>query len=100
MRKLAGKHPKYGPFKLGRWGIPVNVLALAFCLYSIIWTPFPPIYPVTSETMNYAGPITIVLILLALADWFTTGRKRFAVPTSTYTIEMEEYEESKKTPNS
>lgn len=52
--------------------------------------------------MNYAGPITIAIILIALADWFTTGKKRFTVPTGSIVIpdyEMEEQEDKKKAPS-
>ena len=80
LRKLSGKHPQYGPFKLGRWGVPINIAALCFLLFIIVWIPFPPVRPVTAENMNYAGPICIGVICLALLDWFTTGRKRFKVP--------------------
>lgn len=52
-------------------------------------------YPVTSANMNYAGPITIALIVIALVDWFTTGKKRFEVPTGQYQIEMEDHAEVK-----
>jgi hypothetical protein len=46
--------------------------------------------------MNYAGPITIGVILIALADWFTTGKRRFKVPTGTIVILDEELEMDKK----
>lgn len=77
IRKLLNEHPNYGPFKLGRWGLPVNLSAIVFLIYCLIWTPFPTMYPVTAENMNYAGPITIAVILVALADWFNTGKTRF-----------------------
>jgi amino acid transporter len=28
--ELQNRHPQYGPFKLGRWGLPINLYALAF----------------------------------------------------------------------
>lgn len=33
LRKVRGIHPQYGPFKLGRWGIPINTFACAYALY-------------------------------------------------------------------
>jgi hypothetical protein len=82
LRKLSGQHPKYGPFQLGRWGLPINIFSLCYIVFIIIWTPFPPVRPVTKDTMNYAGPITIGVILIALLDWFTSGKRRFTVPTA------------------
>ena len=60
--------------------MPINIAALCFLLFTIVWIPFPPFRPVTAENMNYAGPICLGVICLALVDWFTRGRKRFKVP--------------------
>jgi hypothetical protein len=46
--------------------------------------------------MNYAGPIFIGLVLLALLDWFTTGRKRFVVPTGPIVIPEDDQEMESK----
>lgn len=82
LRKLEGRQPTYGPFQLGRWGLPINLFGLAFGIFIIIFLPFPPIQPVTAVNMNYAGPILVGILVLALVDWFASGRKRFEVPTS------------------
>jgi amino acid transporter len=89
LRKLAGKHPQYGPWKLGRWGIPINLVSLLYIVYVLIWIPFPPSRPVTAESMNYSGPLVLAVIGFALLDWFTTGRKRFQVPTGAITYRIE-----------
>ncbi|RMD40950.1 hypothetical protein DV735_g4164, partial [Chaetothyriales sp. CBS 134920] len=68
LRKLQGRHPPYGPFKLGIWSIPVNIIGLAFGIFIVIFLPFPPILPVTAATMNYAAPILGAVALLALLD--------------------------------
>lgn len=82
VRKLEGRHPSYGPFKLGRWGIPINLFALTYGTFICIFLPFPPVRPVTAQSMNYAGPILGAVLLIALVDWVVSGRKRFVVPTS------------------
>ncbi|TVY88655.1 Choline transport protein [Lachnellula willkommii] len=82
IRKLQGRHPKYGPFKLGRWGLPINMLAMCYILYILAFVGFPTELPVTADNMNYAGPLVVALILLAIGDFFITGRKRFVVPTA------------------
>ncbi|KAK5730374.1 hypothetical protein LTR15_000311 [Elasticomyces elasticus] len=81
IRKLQGRHPNYGPFRLGIWSIPVNIVGLAFGIYMVIFLPFPSVLPVTGATMNYAAPILGFIMLMALGDWFVSGRKRFEVPT-------------------
>lgn len=68
IRKLKGQHPRYGPFKLGRWGLPINLFAICICTWCLWFIPFPSFYPVTSDNLNYAGPITLGVIMLCLVD--------------------------------
>lgn len=89
IRKLKGEHPRYGPFKLGGWGLPINLFSLCFCIYLAFWTAFPIAYPVNTQTMNWAFPTLGAIVTLALIDWFTTGKTRFQVPVGQYNIEME-----------
>jgi len=79
LRKLEGRQPTYGPFSLGRWGIPINIFALIYGVFVIIWLPFPTVLPVTRTTMNYAGPVWLGCFLLALIDWFVSGHKRITM---------------------
>ncbi|TVY84610.1 Choline transport protein [Lachnellula suecica] len=80
IRKLHNRHPTYGPFRLGRWGLPINLVSLVYIVYVLIFLPFPTMLPVTAANMNYAGPLVGAIILIALGDWFVSGRKRFEVP--------------------
>jgi choline transport protein len=82
LRKMRGPKLDYGPFTLGRWGIPINMFSLAYLLYITIWMPFPQIRPVTGKNMNYAGPVFLAFVLGALVDWFISGHKRFTVPVA------------------
>jgi choline transport protein len=94
MTKLRGDHIPYGPFHLGRWGLPINIFAIIYAIFIAIFLPFPPFLPVTSVTMNYGGPVMGFVILFALADWFISGRKRFQVPVNPVSMEMVEPSES------
>ena len=80
LRKLEGRHPVYGPFTLGRWGIPINLFAVLYAIYIVIFAGFPVVLPVTAATMNYATPVWFAVLLFALGDWFLSGRRRFRVP--------------------
>jgi amino acid transporter len=82
MRQLAGRHPKYGPYQLGRWSIPVKLFTIVYLVYVTIFVSFPASMPVTAETMNYAAPILFGFIAIALVDWFVRGKKKFTVPTA------------------
>jgi hypothetical protein len=82
VRQLSGKHPKYGPFQLGRWSIPIKLCAMVYLVYIIIFVSFPASRPVTRLSMNYAAPILLGFITIAMVDWFARGRKKFEVPTA------------------
>jgi choline transport protein len=80
LRKIRGQHIPYGAFKLGRFGIATNVVALGYLFFVIIWIPFPTELPVTGNNMNYAGPLLGAIIIAALLDWIISGHKRFKIP--------------------
>ena len=84
LRKICGPPIAYGPFKLGRWGGPINLFSLVYLLFVIIWIPFPTELPVTASNMNYAGPILLIVIFGAIADWVISGHKRFRFPVARY----------------
>ena len=57
MKRLRKEHIDFGPFKLGRSGLWINIYAVVFAIYIIIFLPFPAETPVSAESMNYAGPV-------------------------------------------
>jgi hypothetical protein len=65
---------------MGRLGFTVNILAMAFCTFLIIFLPFPVILPVTAQNMNYASVVFIGVILFSFVDWVIRGRKRYTGP--------------------
>jgi hypothetical protein len=79
--KLKGSPLNYGVFKLGRWGILINLFAILYTLYVTVWVCFPVVLPVTAATMNYALPLWIAVFLFALGRWFLGGNKKFKIRT-------------------
>lgn len=81
IRRFSPSHTiPWGPFRLGVWGPFVNLGAMCYIIFTLIWMPFPSFLPVDRLSMNYAGPIVGAIILGALLDWCISGRKRFQVP--------------------
>jgi choline transport protein len=83
LRRFVSKHHPpvaWGPFKLGRVGPFVNIGAMAYIIFVLIWMPFPAVLPVNRWNMNYAGPIAGGVIIAAGIDWCINGRRRFSAP--------------------
>ncbi|PSN70490.1 hypothetical protein BS50DRAFT_585901 [Corynespora cassiicola Philippines] len=47
----------WGPFWLGRLGPWVNLGAMAYIVFVVVWMPFPTVLPASGANMNYAGPL-------------------------------------------
>lgn len=69
-----------GEWNWGRWGGPINIFALVYTVYIVIWLPFPSTLPVTGANMNYCGPIMGFVLLVALGLWIGWARKKWPGP--------------------
>ncbi|KAJ5539518.1 amino acid permease [Penicillium frequentans] len=69
-----------GTFSLGKFGLPMNLLAILFATYFSLFLPFPATVPVTAENMNYAGPVLGFVMLFACGDWIVRGRHKWQGP--------------------
>lgn len=78
--RLGPEPVKLGEWNLGRAGLPVNIFALTYTIYVMIWLPFPATLPVTGVNMNYAGPIFIAVFIFAISLWFLRARKHWPGP--------------------
>ncbi|KAF1838285.1 putative GABA permease [Decorospora gaudefroyi] len=70
----------YGPFRLGRCGIPVNIVSIMYTVYVSIFLLFPPYQPVTAQNMNYAPVVLGGVLVLSAVYWFIGGKKQFVGP--------------------
>ncbi|EFW18818.1 amino acid permease 2 [Coccidioides immitis H538.4] len=68
---------QFGEWNMGRLGLPVNIFAICYTIYVIIWLPFPSLLPVTGENMNYCLPIFAASTLFALSLWFLRAKKHW-----------------------
>ncbi|OQE29820.1 hypothetical protein PENSTE_c002G06906 [Penicillium steckii] len=80
-RFMAPQDIPKGTFSLGKLGLPMNLVAILFSTYFVIFLPFPATIPVTGENMNYAGPVLGFVMLFAIGDWIFRGRHKWEGPT-------------------
>ena len=68
---------QYGGWALGRWGVPINMFALIYTGWMMVFFCFPAYLPVTGAGMNYALPIFAFVVLTAVVLWFVRARKHW-----------------------
>ncbi|KAF2179374.1 GABA permease [Zopfia rhizophila CBS 207.26] len=82
------KHRLEGPYSLGRFGLALNIIGFVFLTFCCITFNFPTLSPVDSENMNYTSAAIGVVMLISIATWLSTGRKRFTGPDSGHLLDV------------
>lgn len=80
LRRFGKKEIPWGPWTLGRWGLPINIVSIAYSILLIVFMVFPPYQPVRAENMNYASVIFGAAILVSTVLWFVYGRRTYWGP--------------------
>ncbi|KAI4698019.1 uncharacterized protein J4E84_001153 [Alternaria hordeiaustralica] len=70
----------YGPFRLGKLGVGVNLVSIVYTVYVSIFLLFPPYQPVTAQNMNYAPVVLGGVLVLSAVWWFVRGKRQFVGP--------------------
>ncbi|KAL3472858.1 putative GABA permease [Aspergillus californicus] len=70
----------YGPWRMGRFGVAINVVSLVYLIYTSIFMVFPPYQPVTAENMNYASLIFGAVLIFSGVYWVWKGRRQYNGP--------------------
>lgn len=66
-----------GPFDLGRFSLPLNIISVIWvCFFSVILC-MPSISPVAPDTMNWASLMIGAVMIFSLFFWFISGRKNY-----------------------
>lgn len=69
-----------GPWNLGRWGMPVGIIAVVWVAFITVIFMLPQSSPVTASSFNYA-PIAVLAVLgFAGIYWLVSARKWFTGP--------------------
>lgn len=80
IRRFGRKEIPWGPWTLGRWGLVINLISIAYSIVLIVFAVFPPFQPVNAKNLNYAGVIFGVAIVVSTFMWVLYGRKAFRGP--------------------
>ena len=70
----------WGPFRLGRAGVPITIAAMAYTILALFFSFWPTEPNVTASTMNYSIVIFGVAVLFSVVFWIFWGRKTYIGP--------------------
>jgi len=80
VRRFGAKEIPWGPFTLGRWGLPINLFGIAYSVLLIVFMVFPPYQPVDAMNMNYSSVIFTAVMLVSGICWWSYGRRVYGGP--------------------
>ena len=70
----------WGPFKLGRAGVPVTVAAIAYSTFGAFFSVWPTTAKPDPQSMNYCVLVFGAVIIFSLLFWLLYGRKYYQGP--------------------
>ncbi|PBP23615.1 amino acid transporter [Diplocarpon rosae] len=69
-----------GPYTLGRWQKPVNLVSVSWVFFISVVLLFPPTRPVTAANMNYAAAVAAYIACFSLGWWWAGARNTYTGP--------------------
>lgn len=66
-----------GPFKLGRWGLPLNIISLIYCSITTVFFFFPSGPNPAPPDMNWAIAVFGIMLVIAIGFWFVQGQRTY-----------------------
>lgn len=83
-----------GPFSLGKWYMPIGIVAVSWVSFITVLLLFPPEAHPAADEMNYAVVIVMAVFLFASISWIFSARKWFTGPITTVEKNVQEKESS------
>jgi len=80
LRLRQGESFQRGPWHLGRWSMPVGIIAVTWVAIITVLFMLPQVSPVTWLTFNYAVFAVLAVIGFAGIYWLVSARKWFIGP--------------------
>ena len=70
----------WGPFTLGRAGLPVTIISIAYSIIGIFFSFWPPSVDPTAISMNWSVAVYGGALLFSVIFWAVYGRKVYKGP--------------------
>ena len=79
-RLQSGPDLPWGPFKLGRAGVPITILAIAYSVLGMFFSVWPTTKDPSVQTMNYCVVVYGGTLVFSMLFWIIYGRKHYTGP--------------------
>lgn len=79
-RRIRGPALPYARWSLGKFGIPINMLAIAYVITAAAASFFPVTASVEPTTMNWSIVMFAGVSFIATIDYLVRGRKKYVPP--------------------
>jgi choline transport protein len=70
-------------WSLGRWGVPVNAVAIAYCIFAFFFCFWPMTKDIDVTTANWAPVMFVGVMIISIVLYFVRGRKVYDGPVVT-----------------
>lgn len=80
LKRMRGKELPPARWSLGKWGLPINMFAVAYCIFVVIWSSFPAALPVSLDSANWAPAIWVGVFLLSIITYLLHGKTHYTAP--------------------
>ncbi|ORY18355.1 amino acid/polyamine transporter I, partial [Clohesyomyces aquaticus] len=82
LRRIHGQPLLPSKFKLGRWGLTINIISLLFLALLFVWSFFPPVPTPTPDLMNWAALMFGVSVLGSWRYYYLHGKHQYDGPVA------------------
>ncbi|CEO59596.1 hypothetical protein PMG11_04268 [Penicillium brasilianum] len=65
---------------LGRFGLPINIIGLVYCVFAMFWSFWPTELPITTDNFNWSVAIFVGVFIISLVMYVLKGRKEYHGP--------------------
>ena len=71
---------RWGPFKLGRLGVPITLISIAYSIVGWFFSFWPPTATVTVKTMNWSVTVYVGVLAASIIFWLIHARHVYTGP--------------------
>lgn len=79
-KRLLNEPIPFGPWRIGRAGLAVNIIAFVYTLIAMVFSFFPPALPVTPQNMNWSIVVYSFVLISGGIFYAIQGRKQWNGP--------------------